>query len=111
VQADAGGAAVATDSQFKTHEPNNKEPNRHEPFFPQSNSYATKGKIVLEPCAGLFIGSRLMFKIYTLILTLITLSFASCATQPTTTSTTTTTTTSESAMNRNQGNGLASFMH
>jgi hypothetical protein len=46
---------------------------------------------------------------------LVTLFLASCAsqTQPTTTSTTTTSTTaqSESPLDRNGGNGLASFIH
>ena len=47
-----------------------------------------------------------------LALAVVTLVFASCASQPAgVTSTTTATTTTESPMNRNKGNGLASYMH
>ncbi len=47
-----------------------------------------------------------------LTLALVTLIFASCASQPAMTSTTsTTTTTTQSPMNRDNNNGLASFIH
>ncbi len=44
-------------------------------------------------------------------LALVTLLFASCASQPAMTSTTTTTTTTQSPLNRNNSNGLASYIH
>jgi len=49
--------------------------------------------------------------LYFLALAVVTLVFASCASQPAVTSTATTTTTTESPMNRNNNNGLASYIH
>jgi len=46
-----------------------------------------------------------------LALVLVTLIFASCASQPAMTSTTTTSTTTQSPLNRQNNNGLASYIH
>ena len=48
-----------------------------------------------------------MLKIYALILTLVTLSFAGCASQQSSA----TNDNQSSPMNRNNSNGLASYMH
>jgi hypothetical protein len=50
------------------------------------------------------------FKPIYILLLLATFGFASCATTPETT-TTTTTTVEKTPMNRNDSNGLASYMH
>gem|GEM_PF-5012251 len=44
-------------------------------------------------------------------LILVAFGLSSCATEPMTTTTTTTSTTTQSPMNRNNANGLASYMH
>jgi uncharacterized lipoprotein YajG len=46
-----------------------------------------------------------------ILLLLAVFTLASCATAPETTTTSTTTTVEKSPMNRNESNGLASYMH
>ena len=67
--------------------------------------FLTVGKVMARPLLRLFAMKK--FKpVHFVLISLVTLFLASCATQPQATSTT-----SNSPMNRDNNNGLASFLH
>ena len=73
--------------------------------MPAQNAIPYWEKFVARPLLRLS-GMKELNPIHFIVITLVSLLLASCATQPQATSTT-----SQSPLNRNNNNGLASYMH